>query len=372
MNLVIEQIRLKKPRIEIAEYKGEGHPDTLCDTLCEKASNALSRYYFKHFGAVLHYNIDKGLIVAGTSKPKFKRGKIKDPAKIIIAGRATLKAGNVKIPAKEIIKRAIESHMKRFPLLKYSISIEIKEGASNLKEVFKRPIQIANDTSFGVSHYPLSRVEQIVLDIGKYLNSSTFRRKFPCIGKDIKVLGVRENNRVSITIAAAFISRYVEDTNHYKTLKERIVKHLLQKFKVSKIFLNTLDSYNDESSIYLTVSGLSCEQGDDGQVGRSNRYNGVISANMPMSLEATAGKNIFHPGKLYQILAYQLAKKIVNKTQVKKAIVRLVTQIGKPLDKPYAMHIQAAGKMNLPKMQEIAKKILRDIPKIQLEIIKKG
>jgi len=372
MNLVIEQIYLKKPRIEIAEHKGEGHPDTLCDTLCEKASNALSRYYLKHFGAVLHHNIDKGLIVAGTSKPKFKGGKIKDPVKIIIAGRATSKAGNIKIPAKKIIKKAIESYMKRFPLLKYNISVEIKEGASNLKEVFKRPIQIANDTSFGVSHYPLSRVEQIVLDIGKYLNSSTFRRKFPCIGKDIKVLGVRENNRVSITVAAAFISKHVKDMNHYKTLKERVVKHLLQKFKVSKIFLNTLDSYNDESSIYLTVSGLSCEQGDDGQVGRSNRHNGVISANIPMSLEATAGKNVSHPGKLYQILAYQLAKRVVNETSAKKAIVRIITQIGKPLDEPYVVHVQATGKINLPKIQEIAKKTFKDIPKIQLDIIRKG
>ncbi len=34
-------------------------------------------------------------------------------------------------------------------------------------------------------------------------------------------------------------------------------------------------------------SGLSAETGDDGQVGRGNRVNGLITPNGPMSLEAS-------------------------------------------------------------------------------------
>jgi S-adenosylmethionine synthetase len=44
----------------------------------------------------------------------------------------------------------------------------------------------------------------------------------------------------------------------------------------------------------LTVTGTSAENGDDGQVGRGNRINGLITPYHPMSLEATSGKK---PGK---------------------------------------------------------------------------
>ncbi|MHA1487030.1 MAG: methionine adenosyltransferase, partial [Promethearchaeota archaeon] len=54
--------------------------------------------------------------------------------------------------------------------------------------------------------------------------------------------------------------------------------------------------------LYLTITGTSAEAGDDGEVGRGNRSNGLITPCRPMSLEAVCGKNpINHVGKLYNV-----------------------------------------------------------------------
>ena len=65
--------------------------------------------------------------------------------------------------------------------------------------------------------------------------------------------------------------------------------------------MNTADGETADS-VYLTVTGTSAEGGDDGQVGRGNRVNGLITPYRPMSLEAAAGKNpVTHVGKLYNL-----------------------------------------------------------------------
>ena len=58
-------------RVEIVERKGTGHPDYLCDSMMEAISIALSREYMKKFGAILHHNIDKGLLAAGRVEKLF-------------------------------------------------------------------------------------------------------------------------------------------------------------------------------------------------------------------------------------------------------------------------------------------------------------
>jgi len=94
---------------------------------------------------------------------------------------------------------------------------------------------------------------------------------------------------------------------------------------------------------YLTVTGLSMEAGDDGSVGRGNRANGLITPCRPMSLEASAGKNpINHVGKIYNILGNLIANDIVKETggNVKEVHVRILSQIGKPVDEPQVASLQ--------------------------------
>jgi S-adenosylmethionine synthetase len=99
-NIIIEKsenLPTEERDIEIIERKGIGHPDTICDLVCESVSQALSQYYLKRFGKVLHHNLDKGLLVAGRSQPKFGGGKILEKIKIIVAGRATDKVGKFRL-----------------------------------------------------------------------------------------------------------------------------------------------------------------------------------------------------------------------------------------------------------------------------------
>ncbi|MEK6839250.1 MAG: methionine adenosyltransferase, partial [Candidatus Thermoplasmatota archaeon] len=106
--------------------------------------------------------------------------------------------------------------------------------------------------------------------------------------------------------------------------------------------INTGDNY-DAGIFYLTVTGCSWENGDDGSVGRGNRNTGLITPYRPMSLEATAGKNpVTHVGKLYNILAYEAALRIVKDLQgaIKEIWIRIVSQIGKPIDHPQAATAQ--------------------------------
>ncbi len=368
VNIVIEKLPEIKEKVEMVELKGKGHPDTLADTLCEEVSKELSKYYLKHFNAVLHHNVDKGVIVAGKTNPTFGGGKVIEPMKIIIAGRATTKVGNIKVPVKEIIEDAVSRYMKHFPYADYIIAPEIKEGAANLKEVFKRKIQVANDTSFGISHYPYTNTESLVLKVKDILESKNFRTKFRAVGDDIKIMAVREGKKTTLTLAIAFIDRFLKTIGKYIDTKNEIKKYLEKKIQ-AKIFINTLDSYEDESTIYLTVSGLSAEMGDDGQVGRGNRYNGLITPGQQMGIEAVAGKNISHPGKLYQVLAFKIAKQLIQKVKLKKANVKLVTQIGKPLDEPMVASIQIQGDLELREIKQIVDNAFKNLGKTQEELI---
>jgi S-adenosylmethionine synthetase len=359
--LNIEHIRKKEEKIEMAELKGKGHPDTLCDDLCELSSKALSKYYLKHFNQVLHHNLDKALLVAGSAKPGFKKGKILQPIKIIIAGRATSKVGKHAIPVEQIVKKVCKDYLKRFPLANFQILTEIKPGTASLVGIAKK--HIANDTSFGASYYPYSELEKTILEVNNFIKS--LQKKYKAIGDDTKIMGLRENKKKSLTIAIAFIGKYIRNMQEYVKLKEKIAKLIQNRFK-SEVQINTLDNYKDIGDIYLTVSGLSAEHGDDGNTGRGNRYNSLITPYRPMSIEAVAGKNIFHPGKLYQILAFKIAKDLV-KNGAKYAEVRMMTQIGKSLANPKMIDVRIDGNIDA---KNIINRNLRDIGKLQKQIIK--
>ena len=98
-----------------------------------------------------------------------------------------------------------------------------------------------------------------------------------------------------------------------------------------------------EEGIYLTATGLSAEQGDDGEVGRGNRVNGLITPYRTMSLEAAAGKNpVAHVGKLYNVLAHEMAKAICAEVEgIDEASVQILSTIGRPVNEPQLVAIQA-------------------------------
>lgn len=60
---------IEERKIEMCKHKGIGHSDTITDGVGESASRELSKAYIHTYGAVLHHNLDKGLLwVIGSTR----------------------------------------------------------------------------------------------------------------------------------------------------------------------------------------------------------------------------------------------------------------------------------------------------------------
>jgi S-adenosylmethionine synthetase len=154
------------------------------------------------------------------------------------------------------------------------------------------------------------------------------------------------------------LPQYIE----YKEILREQAEAVAKKFTSRKVIVqvNTADDI-DTGSVFLTVTGTSAEMGDDGSVGRGNRCNGLITPNRPMSMEATSGKNpINHIGKIYNILSTMLAKECVKEVDgIEEIYIRLLSQIGHPIDQPLVASIQV-----LPKQDVRLLEISRDIESV--------
>ncbi|MDA4126168.1 MAG: methionine adenosyltransferase [Thaumarchaeota archaeon] len=352
-SLHVEEIRghsVQDLDVEIVERKGKGHPDSLIDGASEAVSLGLCEYYLGHFGSILHHNVDKGIIVGGKSAPKFGGGSIISPIYIMVAGRATelvpYQGRQVEVPVEEIARKSIREFIKgtmRFldPDEHMVIDTKIKQGSPDLIAVFMRKgaMPVSNDTSIGVGYAPLTPTEDLVLGTEKLLNSTGFKKKYPEVGEDVKVMAMRRGRKVEMTVAAAMVSSKTPDASHYISVIKDVSEHLEKLASGTSLDvnfkLNAGDNYK-HGEFYLTVTGTSAEQGDDGNTGRGNRVNGLISPMRQYSMEATAGKNpVNHTGKILNALSVLTAREIVKKVpSVKESYVRILSRIGNPIDEP--------------------------------------
>lgn len=330
--------------VEMCEHKGTGHPDTIADAVCEAASRELSRAYLDAFGRVSHYNLDKGLLIGGQSVPKFGGGAVIEPMKLVICGRASALRGDVGV--EEVVRGAVERNLRErlhCDSKHFRIATEIRSGAPSLQRVIPEGGEpaLANDTSIGVGFAPYSRLERLVLTMSRVLASEEFRARFPAAGDDFKIMGLRNGRRAAphLTVALALVDRHIDGADHYFAVKDAIRDHLRESVNgEAEIVVNALDNRlaADESEVYLTVTGLSAEMGDDGQVGRGNRVNGLITPNRSMSLEAAAGKNpVSHVGKIYNVLAMLIARDVHSGIEgITEVTVQLLSEIGRRIDDP--------------------------------------
>ncbi len=353
-NIYVEELihtPIEEQGTEIIERKGVGHPDSMMDGIAEAVSRALCKMYLERFGRILHHNTDQGEIVGGQSAPKFGGGIVLEPANVILVGRATTTVNNERLPYRTTAVEAARDHIhKTCTNLNVDadviIDCKIGQGSVDLRGLYDTQKQLANDTSFGVGFAPFSQTETLVLKTEELINGP-LKKDLKEVGQDIKVMGVRKGNRTRLTIAAAMVDRYVPDKDHYKNVVQELRERVLDNaVKVTdrevSVDINTGDNY-DAGIFYLTVTGLSWENGDDGSVGRGNRVSGLITPYRPMSMEAAAGKNpVTHVGKLYNLLSFDIADRIVkeNAGKVKEVWVRIVSQIGKPIDEPQAATAQ--------------------------------
>lgn len=337
--------------VELVERKGTGHPDTICDSIMEAVCIDLCRHYQDRFGHICHHNIDKGLLVAGRSLPRPQGGMILEPMKLVFGDRATYSCNGQLIPVGDIAEAAAKRWFReklRFvePDEHLIFQNEIKPGSPELTDAFARKIIGANDTSVGVGYAPLSQTEQMVLAVERFLNSPALKERNPEAGEDIKIMGYRFGSNLTLTVAIAFVDRFIMNPEHYFERKCALHEELIafianrdHRFDSVTIDINTLDDpVRGEGGVYLTVLGTSAEGGDCGQVGRGNRVSGIIPFNRPQTTEAAAGKNpVNHVGKIYNILSHEIAGTIHRELPgVREVVVSLCSQIGRPIDRPLA------------------------------------
>ncbi|MGV9200408.1 MAG: methionine adenosyltransferase [Promethearchaeia archaeon] len=366
---------------EIVERKGIGHPDSVCDAAADACSRALCKYYHENFGRYYHHNVDKAALVGGISKPEFGGGMIIEPQYFLIVGRAinqVLREDNLNyIPVATICLdacRQVVSDVFRNLDLTSQIQFDyaVRPGSIDLTGVFEESdeleqVPLANDTSFGVGYAPFSDVEKITLEAERLLNSDKFKNKCPGSGEDIKVMTQRLGNKVDITICCAMVSQYINDKDEYvnytNQMKDAVLDLSAKLIPEREVdcSINVGDNLED-GLVYLTLTGTSAEAGDDGEVGRGNRANGLITPCRTMSLEAVCGKNpINHVGKIYNVLANNMAREIVNRGEgdIIEAHVKLLSQIGRPITDPWVNSISLipADNVNFESIKKVAEEV---------------
>lgn len=329
---------------EVVERKCLGHPDTLADGISEAISRALCRVYLDEFGLIQHHNVDKVLIIAGKSAPCFSGGDILVPPAVVVGGRASRPAA---FPLDDIVREATASHLKCTlkHLDLFDVEPRLEEGAPELRSLIGRG---ANDTSIGVGYAPLSETEKLVLDLEEVV------RGVPGSGEDIKLMAVAGEGKLTVVVAVAMVSQFINSREEYDQAKETVREVVMKNVKAKaeawrdiiqggevEVYVNCADT---AESIYLTVTGSSIEMGDDGATGRGNRGNGLITPMRPMTMEAIAGKNpVSHVGKIYNVLAQKAAAEIAELDWVEEAYVTFVSKIGSAISQPLLRGVQISG-----------------------------
>ncbi len=376
--------------VEVVEHKGVGHPDTMCDALAESFGVALARFYRERFGSLLHYNVDKALLSGGAARPAFGGGEVVAPIQVFLAGRATREVRGVRVPVDEIAEESskawVRDHMHALDPDRHVVwKCLVRGGSSDLVDLFlgrgtgTGAPWLANDTSVGAGYAPASRLERAVLAAAARLRE--LARERPEVGEDVKVMGVRRGHRIHLTVACALVGRHLTDLDHYAARRadvgrevgkatERAIGHVVT------VEVNAADDLA-AGRAYYTVTGTAAEAGDDGQVGRGNRVNGLITPYRPMSLEAAAGKNpASHVGKLYNVAAHRIAAAVVERViEVAEAQCFMLSRIGRRVDDPVLVDVRVRTRDRVPlaavrlRVDEIARECVAGMGELAEEMI---
>ncbi|MCK4475473.1 MAG: methionine adenosyltransferase [Methanophagales archaeon] len=348
---------VEEQEIEMVERKGLGHPDSLCDGIAEAVSIALCKEYKKKCGLILHHNTDKVQLVAGRSNPKYGGGEVISPIYILLGGRATREFEGEEIAVDTIAVKAAKDYLRNIRNLDVDshvvVDSKVGTGSYDLLTVFRdknKEIPLANDTSFGVAHAPLSESESIALNAENRVMAE-YRNREKAVGEDMKVMALREKDKITLTIGDAFVSKYVDDYEHYEDAKQRLkefVSGVAEEY-TSREVITLINMADTPDSVYITVTGTSAEMGDDGGAGRGNRCNGLITPNRPISMEGTPGKNpVNHTGKIYNLLANKIANEVVDSVDgIQEVYIKILSEIGRRIDDPKVATAQIVSKSDV-------------------------
>ncbi len=368
MDLIVTHRLPYDPPVEFVERKGAGHPDTICDHLAEELARDLARSSLEQTGRVQHFNVDKAIFAAGSVDIEFGRGEHTKRSKLVLVGKVNF-TGDWR-PDVEAL--TADTHRRLFALLPdatseaFEVELWMNQASADLADVVNRghreAAPMSNDTSFAAVSLPFSPLENVVYRLEHYLNSAAYRAGVP-IGRDIKIMGAREDGEVVVTVAVPVLARNVENRSEYDAVIERVRIDALALVRdgfgnATTVRVNQADTADSQ---YLTLTGTSAEAGDDGQVGRGNRYGGLITPYRPMSLEATAGKNpAAHVGKTYHAFAEDISRRVMAETDADETTIRMLSSIGRPVTEPQVVHIETAGSVDEAAVEVIVKESFAD------------
>jgi len=366
MNLEITSRSPYAPPVEFVERKGSGHPDTICDHLAEDLARSLARSYLEHTGRVQHFNVDKAVLAAGAVDVGYGGGTHLTPSRLVLVGKAD--SAGAWQPDPEAL--AVVCKQKLLEILPnadpaaFEVEVWLNQSSSDLKSVVTTATDtpLANDTSFAAVSLPRSPLETMVLQIERYLNSSDYRSRVP-VGRDIKVMGARVYDETTATIAIPVLAGAVENRSAYDDVitDVRSTANAIAAEAYGGDVTVAVNQADSVDSAYLTLSGTSAEAGDDGQVGRGNRFGGLITPYRPMSLEAAAGKNqAAHVGKTYHAFAEDITRRIIAETEADETTIRMLSSIGHPVTEPQMVHVEIAGPADDAAVEVIVKESLSD------------
>lgn len=371
MNLYIKDnlIGINQQPIEVVERKGLGHPDTLADGVAESISIEYSKYCLENFGVVLHHNVDKTIVLGGQCDLEYGRGKLLKPFRILFGGRMSRSFGKKEIDIKTIQSNAAKNYFQTIlPRLNIDKDLELHTFTSSSSRIphwfnprtvndlpeHKNPH--ANDTATIVGFWPFSTVEQIVLASERYFYEYDLgiHPRFDFIGSDIKVMALRRDNDVELTLCVPFHADKVKNQGAYFEYKSSI-ENGLRTFLEEKfgrllnisLQINTQDQkirneHDDGRGRYLTIIGSALDYGEEGISGRGNRCRGLISSMRASTVESVYGKNpVYHVGKVYPFFANSIAQQIGSLFGCEVMVI-ITTRNGDPLYSPYNIFIETS------------------------------
>jgi S-adenosylmethionine synthetase len=377
---------------EVVERKGRGHPDTLSDRLAELLSKTYCELSRAKFGTILRHQFDKLTLMGGKCDVRFGGGTFISPIRLLINGRATPQVGDEKLFYRDaLIETAstfLEKELRNFDFLtNCRLMLEITANTtrgvrtdspnvdrstpysrfrpSKLTDLPEYTKPVSNDAAVGCGWAPYTPLENMVLEIENTLNADETKELYSWLGSDIKIMAVRNDRNVELTLCVPQIStlvptldRYKENVQKIRQLISEIIDTYSTYFKVD-FSLNTADGQRDDL-VYMLYTGSCIESGDEGQVGRGNRLGGVISSRRPFSIEGLSGKNPqYHGGKLYSVMAWDLAQKIWQKYKI-PCEVFLICQSDVPIDQPWSVIINTAESLDNDGVQDLINQMLMD------------
>jgi S-adenosylmethionine synthetase len=333
-------------------------------------SCAYSRYTLAEFGVILHHNFDKLALLGGSAEVRYGSGRMVDPVRVLVNGRASRSCGGGTIPVEELVTdEVIGFFREQLPELDGHVVIELNVTSNPSPGAVltgdRTPDRLrwfapaspgdlqgrgllANDTSLGTGWAPHGRAESFAVMLADHFSGATeFRGSRPWCGSDVKVMACGTARDLEVVLAvpqkcshvasrAAYLSNVREAQAECRRLARDELPGVMTQFRINARDLP------DRDELYLTYTGSSIESGDEGVVGRGNRVSGLITPLRPMNVEGVCGKNpVYHVGKLYNVAADRMARRLHEETGG-YAEVHLISLTGHRLDRPWKIVVRLA------------------------------